>query len=96
LARADNIDKGGNVANVRSQTEVGSACTGRCHFFEWFDFIQSRPMNRKAKAALKSPQSRRFATSVCTWQTRERLDCGGFSAAFPTDLFLPHRDLTDG
>ena len=46
-----------------------------------------RPANvplakRGAKAALKSPQSKRFATSDCVWPARQRLDCGGFSAAF--------------
>jgi len=37
---------------------------------------------RLVKAAVNAPQSRRFARFADTWQTRERLDCGGFSTAF--------------
>ena len=34
------------------------------------------------KAAVNAPQSKRFAKSESAGQARERLDCGGFSAAF--------------
>ena len=58
FARADNIDKGGNVSYVRSQTEVGSACTGRCHFFARGHFMG---LTAEGKRRRKPPQSRRFA-----------------------------------
>jgi hypothetical protein len=34
------------------------------------------------RAALKPPQSRRFAQYASVQRSRQRLDCGGFSAAF--------------
>jgi hypothetical protein len=34
------------------------------------------------KAAVNAPQSRRFARFEKTPPSRQRLDCGGFSAAF--------------
>ena len=37
----------------------------------------------KAKAVLKTPHSRRFARFVDAQQTRQRLECGAFTAAFP-------------
>ena len=51
------------------------------------------------KAALKPPQSRRFAEFAAAWQSRQRLDCGGFSAAFapwPTETHPTGRTLSLG
>jgi hypothetical protein len=45
----------------------------------WLPSIHS--VNRGTKAALKPPQSKRSAKFVDGRQARQRLDCGGFSAA---------------
>jgi hypothetical protein len=37
---------------------------------------------RMEKAALKSPQSKRWRASLASWNFAERLDCGAFTAAF--------------
>jgi hypothetical protein len=47
------------------------------------------------KAAVNAPQSRRFAKFGEARQSRQRLDCGGFSTALPTEnvdilVFSPH------
>src|SRR5215471_5793917 len=40
------------------------------------------PAMSAPKAALKPPHSKRFAQFLGAWQPRQRLECGGFSAAF--------------
>jgi hypothetical protein len=50
------------------------------------------------KAALEPPQSKRFARSGGASHSRQRLDCGGFSAAlgarYPTRTPLPGSSIT--
>ena len=41
-----------------------------------------RELPDQTKAALKAPQSKRFAKFEEARRARQRLDCGGFSAAF--------------
>jgi hypothetical protein len=46
------------------------------------DFWMTRKARVRAKAAVNAPQSKRFAKFAASAPTRQRLDCGGFSAAF--------------
>jgi hypothetical protein len=45
-------------------------------------FLHTSVLMLPQKAALKMPQSRRFATAKRLSNRAERLDCGGFSTAF--------------
>jgi hypothetical protein len=42
-------------------------------------------LNSMRKAAVNTPQSKRSAKFKGPRQSRQRLDCGGFSAAFVSD-----------